>query len=141
MKGVEIGTTVTVTEYRKGREVFRNLHGTVFKAYENSACIIVSPADAAPVIKMLGVDRIVVSYKKIAETAELVGLDPANAQGIERRIISTWGQGWSINRIKSTVLRSESTIYRVLKKYGIDPDAPRIKAKKVKPFSLPHITR
>lgn len=141
MKGLKEGSPVTVIEYRSGKDILRNLHGKVFKAYENSACIIISPADAAPVIKLFGVDRIVVSYKKIAETAELVGLDPANAQGIERRIISTWGQGWSIDRIKSTVLRSESTIYRVLKKYGIDPDAPRIKAKKVKPFSLPHITR
>lgn len=141
MKGLKEGSPVTVTEYRKGKDVLHNLHGKVFKAYENSACIIVNAEDAAPVIKMFGVDRIVVSYKKIAETAELVGLDPANAQGIERRIISTWGQGWSINRIKSTVLRSESTIYRVLKKYGIDPDAPRVKAKKVKPFTIPHLSR
>ncbi|MFC6170482.1 hypothetical protein [Loigolactobacillus jiayinensis] len=141
MKGIKAGSMVTVTEYRSGKEIFHNLHGTIFRAYENSACIIVDAADAAPVIKMLGVDRIVASYKKIKETAAKAALDPANAQGTERRIISTWGQGWSIDRIKSTVLRSESTIYRVLKKYGIDPDAPRVKAKKVKPFTIPHLSR
>ena len=141
MKGIEIGYKVTVIEYRAGNEVFHNLHGKVFKTYDNSACIIVDPADATPIIKLFSGDRIVVSYKKIKETAAKAALDPANAQGIERRIINGWRQGRSIDRIKSTVLRSESTIYRVLKKYGIDPDAPRVKAKKVKPFTIPHLSR
>lgn len=141
MKGVEIGATVTVTEYRKGREVFRNLHGTVFKAYENSACIIVSPADAAPVIKMFGVDRIVVSYKKIKETASWASLDPANAQGTERRIINGWRQGRSIDEIKSNVLKSKTTVCRVLAKYGFDINKKQVPARKRRPFVLPHVTR
>lgn len=141
MKGLKEGSPVTVTEYRKGKDVLHNLHGKVFKAYENSACIIVSPADAAPVIKMFGVDRIVASYKKIKETASWASLDPANAQGTERRIISGWRQGRSIDEIKSNVLQSQTTVYRVLAKYGFDVSKPAKPAKKVKPFSLPHITR
>lgn len=141
MKGIKEGSAVTVTEYRSGKEIFHNLHGTIFKAYENSACIIVNAEDAAPVIKLLGVDRIVVSYKKIKETAAKAALDPANAQGLERRIINGWRQGRSIDEIKSNVLQSHTTVCRVLAKYGFDISKPAEPAKKVKPFSLPHITR
>ena len=141
MKGIKEGSAVTVTEYRSGKEVFRNLHGTVFKAYENSACIIVDAADAAPVIKLLGVDRIVVSYKKIKETAAKAALDPANAQGVERRIINGWRQGRSIDLIKSTVLQSRTTVCRVLKKYGFDINKKPEPARKPRPFTLPHVNK
>ncbi|MFR0553370.1 hypothetical protein ACLUXD_01900 [Loigolactobacillus coryniformis subsp. coryniformis] len=141
MKGLKEGSPVTVIEYRKGKDILRNLHGKVFKAYENSACIIVSPADAAPVIKLFGVDRIVVSYKKIKETAAKAALDPANAQGIERRIINGWRQGRSIDLIKSNVLQSQTTVYRVLAKYGFDVSKPAKPARKPRPFVLPHVTR
>lgn len=141
MKGLKAGSPVTVTEYRKGKDVLHNLHGKVFKAYENSACIIVSPADSAPVIKMFGVDRIVVSYKKIKETAALVGLDPANAQGAERRIINGWRAGRSIDEIKSNVLKSKTTVCRVLAKYGFDINKKPEPARKPRPFVLPHVTK
>lgn len=141
MKGIKEGSTVTVTEYRSGKEIFRNLHGTIFKAYENSACIIVDAADAAPVIKLLGVDRIVASYKKIKETAAKAAQDPANAQGIERRIINGWRQGRSIDEIKSTVLQSRTTVCRVLAKYGFDINKKPEPARKPRPFVLPHVTR
>lgn len=141
MKGVEIGATVTATEYRKGKDILRNLHGKVFKAYENSACIIISPSDAAPVIKMFGVDRIVVSYKKIKETAAKAALDPANAQGIERRIINGWRQGRSIDEIKSNMLQSWTTVCRVLAKCGFDVNKKPVPARKPRPFVLPHVTR
>ncbi|MDN5950953.1 MAG: hypothetical protein L0H66_01695 [Loigolactobacillus coryniformis] len=141
MKGLKEGSPVTVTEYRKGKDVLHNLHGKVFKAYENSACIIVSPADAAPVIKMFGVDRIVASYKKIKETAAKAALDPANAQGTERRIINGWRQGRSIDEIKSNVLQSRTTVCRVLAKYGFDINKKPEPARKPRPFVLPHVTR
>ena len=141
MKGIKEGSTVTVTEYRSGKEIFHNLHGTIFKAYENSACIIISAADAAPIIKLFGVNRIVVSYKKIKETAAKAALDPANAQGAERRIINGWRQGRSIDEIKSTVLQSRTTVCRVLAKYGFDINKKPEPARKPRPFVLPHVTR
>lgn len=141
MKGIKEGSMVTVTEYRSGKEIFRNLHGTIFKVYENSACIIVDAADAAPVIKLFGVNRIVVSYKKIKETAAKAALDPANAQGIERRIINGWRQGRSIDEIKSNVLQSRTTVCRVLAKYGFDINKKPEPARKPRPFVLPHVTR
>lgn len=128
-------------EYRSGKNIFHNLHGTIFKAYDNSACIIVDAADAAPVIKLFGVNRIVVSYKKIKETAAKAALDPANAQGVERRIINGWRQGRSIDRIKSTVLQSRHTVYRVLAKYGFDTTQVAEPGRKPRPFTLPHVTR
>lgn len=141
MKGIKEGSTVTVTEYRSGKEIFHNLHGTIFKAYENSACIIISAADAAPIIKLFGVNRIVVSYKKIKETAAKAALDPANAQGAERRIINGWRQGRSIDEIKSTVLQSRTTVCRVLKKYGFDINKKIEPTRKQRPFVIPHVTR
>lgn len=141
MKGLKEGSPVTVTEYRKGKDVLHNLHGKVFKAYENSACIIVDAADAAPVLKLFGVDRIVVSYKKIKETAAKAAHDPANAQGIERRIINGWRQGRSIDEIKSNVLQSHTTVCRVLAKYGFDINKKPEPARKPRPFVLPHVTK
>jgi len=141
MKGIKEGSTVTVIEYRSGNNIFHSLNGTIFKAYDNSACIIVDAADAAPVIKLFGVNRIVVSYKKIKETAAKAALDPANAQGAERRIINGWRQGRSINEIKSTVLQSRTTVCRVLAKYGFDINKPAEPARKPRPFTLPHVTR
>jgi len=135
------GSTVTVIEYRSGKEIFHNLHGTIFKAYDNSACIIVDAADAAPVIKLFGVNRIVVSYKKIKETAAKAARDPANAQGIERRIINGWRQGRTIAQIEATVTQSRHTVYRVLAKYGFDTTKVAEPARKPRPFTLPHVTR
>lgn len=136
MKIIKEGSTVTVTEYRSGKEIFHNLHGTIFKAYENSACIIVDAADAAPVLKLFGADRIVASYKKIKETAAKAALDPANAQGAERRIINGWRQGRSIGKIKSVVLRPEEYVRRVLSRYGFDISKPAKPAKKSRPFTI-----
>lgn len=141
MKGIKVGSMVTVTEYRSGKEILRNLHGIIFKAYENSACIIVNAEDAAPVIKLLGADRIVVSYKKIKETAAKATLDPANAQGTERRIINGWRTGRSIDEIKSNVLKPKTTVCRVLAKYGFDISKPAEPARKPRPFVLPYVTR
>ena len=141
MKVIKEGSTVTVIEYRCGKDIFHNLHGTIFKAYENSACIIISEADAAPIIKLLGVDRIVVSYKKIKETAAKAALDPAKAQGAERRIINGWRQGRSIDEIKSTVLQSRTTVCRVLAKYGFDINKKLKPVHKQRPFVIPHATR
>ena len=141
MKDIKAGSRVTVTEYRSGKEIFHNLRGTIFKAYKNSACIIVDAADAAPIIKLFGVDRIVASYKKIEETAAKAALDPANAQGKERRIIGGWRQGRSIDEIKSNVLQSHTTICRVLAKYGFDINKKPEPARKPRPFVLPHVTR
>jgi len=138
---IKEGSTVTVIEYRSGKDIFHNLHGTIFKAYDNSACIIVDAADAATVVKLFGVNRIVVSYKKIKETAAKAALDPANAQGAERRIINGWRQGRSINEIKSTVLQSRITVCRVLAKYGFDINKPAEPGRKPRPFTLPHVTR
>ena len=141
MKGIKEGSTVTVIEYRRGKDILHNLHGTIFKAYENSACIIVDAADAAPVLKLLGVDRIVVSYKKIKETAAKAALDPANAQGVERRIINGWRQGRSIDLIKSNVLQSRTTVCRVLAKYGFDINKQPEPTRKQRPFVIPHVTK
>ena len=141
MKGIKEGSRVTVIEYRSGKNILNNLHGTIFKAYENSACIIVDAADAAPVIKLLGVDRIVASYKKIKETAAKATLDPANAQGVERRIINGWRQGRSIDLIKSTVLQSQTTVCRVLAKYGFDINKKIEPTRKQRPFVIPHVNR
>lgn len=141
MKGIKEGSTVTVTEYRSGKDLFKNIHGTVVKAYENSACIAVAPIDAAPIVKLFGNDRIVVSYKKIKETAAKAALDPANAQGTERRIINGWRQGRSIDEIKSTVLQSRTTVCRVLAKYGFDINKKPEPARKPRPFVLPHVTK
>ena len=141
MKGIKEGSTVTVIEYRSGKNILHNLHGTIFKAYENSACIIVDAADAAPVFKLLGVDRIVVSYKKIKETAAKAALDPANAQGTERRIINGWRSGRSIDEIKSNVLKPRITVCRVLAKYGFDINKKPVPSHKRRPFVLPYVTR
>jgi len=138
---IKEGSTVTVIEYRSGKNIFHNLHGTIFKAYENSACIIVDVADAAPIVKLFGVDRIVVSYKKIKETANLVGFDPANATGPERRIINGWRQGRTIAQIEATVTQSRHTVCRVLAKYGFDINKKPEPARKPRPFVLPHVTR
>ena len=141
MKGIKEGSTVTVIEYRSGKNIFHNLHGTIFKAYDNSACVIVDAADAAPVLKLFGNDRIVVSYKKIKETANLVGFDPANATGPERRIINGWRQGRTIAQIEATVTQSRHTVYRVLAKYGFDTTKVAVPARKPRPFTLPHVTK
>jgi len=141
MKGIKEGSTVTVVEYRSGKDIFHNLHGTIFKAYANSACIIVDAADAAPIVKLFGNDRIVASYKKIKETAAKAALDPANAQGVERRIINGWRQGRSIDRIKSTVTQSRHTVYRVLAKYGFDTTKVAEPGRKPRPFTLPHVNK
>lgn len=135
------GSKVTVIDYRSGKDIFHNLHGTIFKAYDNSACIIVDAADAAPIIKLFGNDRIVVSYKKIKETAAKAALDPANAQGKERRIINGWRQGRSIDEIKSNVLQSHTTVCRVLAKYGFDINKKLEPARKPRPFVIPHVMR
>ena len=141
MKGIKVGTAVTVTEYRSGKKIFNNLHGTIFKAYKNSACVIVDAADAAPIIKLFGVDRIVASYKKIKETAAKAALDPANAQGTERKIINGWRQGRSIDEIKSALLKSRATVCHILAKYGFDINKKPEPTHKQRPFVLPHVTR
>ena len=141
MKGIKAGTTVTVIEYRCGKNIFNNLHGTIFKAYKNSACVIVDAADAAPIIKLFGVDRIVASYKKIKETAAKAALDPANAQGTERKIINGWRQGRSIDEIKSALLKSRATVCHILAKYGFDINKKPEPKHKQRPFVLPHVTR
>lgn len=138
VKGLKIGTKVTVTEYRAGNEIFHSLHGTIYKTYVNSACIILAPIDAMPIVTILGNDRIVASYKKIAEVAETIGLDPANAVGVERRIITAWRRGETVDQIKSDVLRSKSTVYRILDKYGFDlsKEGQNNRPKRPRPFTI-----
>lgn len=118
MKKLSVGDHVTVKIYRSGKDVLHNLHGIVGKIYHLSALIIVDEKYFNSVTKLVGNDRIVVSFHEIAE----LNTPTIDLNDIKSAVINSWCEGLTTPEIASRVDKSIRTVYCMLKKLGLKPN-------------------
>ena len=121
MKGIKEGSTVTIKTYRCGKTVLHNLHGVVRKVYRFSALVVVDKDCFKSVAKLVGNDRIVVSFHEIAE----LHLPEIDLHDVKSAIISSWREGLTTPEIATRVDKSIRTVYCTLKKLGLKPNRQR----------------
>lgn len=118
MKKLSVGDQVTVKTYRNGKDVLHNLHGVVGKVYRFSALVVVDKDCFKSVAKLVGNDRIVVSFHEIAE----LNLPAIDLHDVKGAVVSSWREGLTTPEIASRVDKSIRTVYCMLKKLGLKPN-------------------